>query len=488
MIDKNSLIILELSKRPETGGILLFSRWFFGLDLLPKQFVFHHADTPNVTLLGGIGSGKTTAVALSLFCHAATIPHFRGLNTSITSAQAELPFRFLERYLESEPRLRQLVVDVVKRPYPAIHLFNGSELSFRTAGYEARNIRGFEYDRINYDEGGYEFRDLTLKALRGRLRGRRPDGSLRMARLDVTTTPTDTPWLIQRWNSGDPMHESYDPKRFTSIRITTHENTFLSSEQIQEIIADYSDELIRVEVMAEFPDYGEGEFSRSAIEGCTDFVLNDLMEDAIRSGRAGYVYVEHPRHGCLHWEEPHIPGRTYIIAGDPGTGAPPRRNAAVVLGFDVSEVPYRLVYFHWIGGGGSYTPFLESFKYAMEKYRPIFKAMDTTGTQKAIDELAFRHLGLRVDSINFVREKDAMLNKLKMLLNERMLRFPFIKGMIHQLRTYRRRDEKIPQDIVSAMMEIAHLVGVMGSSQEVGAFRLPRASSRRSRGRRVSRR
>jgi hypothetical protein len=36
----------------------------------------------------------------------------------------------------------------------------------------------------------------------------------------------------------------------------------------------------------------------------------------------------------------------------------------------------------------------------------ILRGMDTTGTQKAIDELAFENVGISVDGINFQRDKE----------------------------------------------------------------------------------
>ena len=59
-------------------------------------------------------------------------------------------------------------------------------------------------------------------------------------------------------------------------------------------------------------------------------------------------------------------------------------------------------------------PFLNSYKYCIDKYHPFLKGVDTTGTQKAIDELAFENVGISVDGINFGSDKNAMLNSLSM--------------------------------------------------------------------------
>jgi hypothetical protein len=58
----------------------------------------------------------------------------------------------VEGWREGNPRFDKFIRDVVLRPYPIINFYNGSVFEFRTAGQGAKFIRGFEYDRINYDE------------------------------------------------------------------------------------------------------------------------------------------------------------------------------------------------------------------------------------------------------------------------------------------------------------------------------------------------
>jgi hypothetical protein len=146
------------------------------------------------------------------------------------------------------------------------------------------------------------------------------------------------------------------------------------------------------------------------------------------------------------------------MAGDPGLDAPPRRNAAVVGVLDVSVNPRQLVYFHWIDGMGSYNPFLGSYKYAMKKYHPLLKGMDTTGTQKAIDELAFENMGLEIDGINFQKDKEAMINSLNSIISNHEMKFPPIRGLLRQVLSYNRENEKkLAQDIVMVMALLAFL-------------------------------
>ena len=138
--------------------------------------------------------------------------------------------------------------------------------------------------------------------------------------------------------------------------------------------AEYPPEMIDVELKGMFPDFGYGTFPAGHIHACTDISLNDLAEEALHPEdgniKKGYVVDECARHGILHFELPSDPHRMYVMAGDPGTDGPPRRNAGVVIVWDVTEKPYKQVYFDWVSGKGSYMPFINTYKYAIHQVQP----------------------------------------------------------------------------------------------------------------------
>jgi len=408
-------------------------------------------------------SGKSVSVAASYLIDCLTIPNFRALNTSVTAKQAEIPFEMVMPWIEGNDKLQHLIADIALRPYPTIKFLNGSVWVFRTAGKDGRFIRGLEFDRINYDEAGLDYTGETIKILRGRLRGVRPDGSQRMARMDVITSPTDAQWLKERFDKGDPTSDKFDPDHFYSLRATTYENTRLDPEQIKAMEAEYTDEMIDVEMRAKFPEYGMSFFPKSHLQACVDQSLNDAAYEAMHpekgAPKRGYVVEEHPRYGITKFELPFDPRKSYISVGDPGTDSPPHRNSGVVMVFDISQKPIRNVYFHWVDGRGSYNPFLNSYKYAMEKYRPILKGMDTTGTQKAIDELAFENMGLSIDGLNFSQDKARMLNSLSLDVSNHNICWPVIKGLVKQMNNYCDEVElkKLPQDIVMTIAQASFL-------------------------------
>jgi hypothetical protein len=108
---------------------------------------------------------------------------------------------------------------------------------------------------------------------------------------------------------------------------------------------------------------------------------------------------------------------------------------------------------------GSYNPFLQSYKYALEKYDPLLKGIDATGPQKALDELAFENAGIKTDKLNFGAYKDGMLNALSLDISNHRLVWPPISGLRKQMGSYSRErdDKKLAQDIVMTLAQISYL-------------------------------
>lgn len=463
--------ILPIALR-EHGGFHAACQWYLGFTPLPWQYAAHQMQVPNLTLLAGIAAGKTKLMTASCIIDCITLPYFKCLTTSVTAKQAQLSFDMFMEYYETSPNLTHLVEDITLRPWPIVTFKIFSQWEFRTAGQGAKFIRGHEYDRVVCDEFGLDFEGESIKVLRGRLRGRRPNGVPRMGRMDVITSPTDAPWLRERYDRGDPNNSEAELRDYLSMRVTTYDNTMLPPDQIRLMEAEYSDEMKEVELMAKFPDYGLSMFPKSHIMACTSAALNDTMylalnpEDPNKGIPNGYRYEEHPRHGITRFELPFIPTDDYIVVGDPGTDDPPRNNTACVMVFNASKRPFKMVYFDWPAGHGSYMPFLNSYKYAIEKYRPFIKGVDSTGTQKGIQELAFENVGIETEGLNFSSDKDAMLNSLSLAITNHELVWPVIKHLDRQVSSYTReldKDKNFAKDITMCLAMGAYTLRHVGT-------------------------
>jgi hypothetical protein len=495
--------MLLLAKR-ENRGFHVATDWYLkGWKPTGYQWLWHHWNIMNTTFVAGIATGKTTIVAASSLIDCISQPYYYALNTSVTAKQAELAFDMVMGWVEGNPKLEHLIHDISHRPFRSITFQNYARYDFRTAGKNARFIRGSEYDRINYDEAGLDFYGDAIGVLRGRLRGTRPDGfnTPRAARLDVTTSPTDAPWLRERFDKGWKRAPEFDPRLYRSLRVATWDNPFLTKMQVEAMKAEYPPNLLDVEMGGHFPDYGFSMFPQSHVNACVDQGLYDAAFSALYPQEAdpdstalpkkGYKLDEDPRHGIIFFELPPEPGRVYIAAGDPGAGEYPKRNAPCVAVADITEKPFRLVYFDWGSGRGSYNPFLRSYKYAIDRYTPVLKGIDATGPQKGIDELAFENQGISTDKINFTTDKNAILNSLVMDITNHNWAYPPIKGLQKQLSSYTLEGDKKkdPQDIVMTLGELSYLQRFLPPLSEVPQGPMPQViRSRRQRTTHTSRR
>jgi hypothetical protein len=458
--------ILPLIPR-NIGGFHQGTRWYLNnWEPMPWQWAWHQLEVLNTTIIAGIATGKTAIVTASNLMDCISQPWFRALNTSVTAKQAELPFNMAMGWIEDNNRIEKFVKNISLRPFPVITFKNGSEYHFRTAGVDGRFIRGFEYDRANFDEAGLDLVGYIIKILRGRLRGTRPDGITRMARLDVTSSPTASLWLRERFDRGNASNSRAELELYRSIRRATWENSHLTKEQVDAMIAEYPAEMIDVELGGAFPDFGGSMFPLGHLEWSTDQSLYDAAYIALHPEAdfktevlPGYVLEEDMRHGVIHFELPNEPGHIYVEGGDPGTGGYPARNAPVVMVADITKKPYKLVYVDWGSGHGSYNPFLTSYKYAINKYSPIFKGIDATGTQAGIDEIAFTNMGIQTERINFTRDKTPALNQLVVDVTNHFWKWAPIKGLLNQMSTYTLENDKagLPQDLVMTMAELSFL-------------------------------
>lgn len=444
----------------------IFTQYYFDIDMLPHQLVAAHARQHTLLTLGGRASGKTFGYILAGIWMATLMPDFRMLWTSFTADQSAIAFNDIKPIVLQSERFARFLPEGAnsfkKGAYPEIHIQIPGQpesvirfvTSDASSGGDRR--RGYQWDWIHIDEGGLIMDNgETVNTLRPSLRGRRNVRGRppRLGRISTSTTPTAAPWLRDWWDKAkSPDYPEYNPDEYWAIRVSSDQNTTLTEQQLRSFQSDMSEEEIKVELQGEFPEYMGNEFSPTIVNACEDRMLNKEVDDMIADGVPDARMDLLGRYGIYRYQKPVIDGRKYVLVGDPGTGNPPYRNAGVILVWDVTEVPYELVYFHWVSGGGDYRPFFNDFEWAYRYYNPVYTAFDATGTQRAMDQLYFENKGLVVEGLSVTTEKSAMINTLKILLQRKLLRFPHLHGMRLQLLGYKQEeDKKLPQDIVMAM-------------------------------------
>ncbi len=196
----------------------LWMAGYFDGQAFPWQQYFYHAPQKDKCLVAGIRTGKSRLVAMGFLHFAQYHQYSRLLNTSISSEQAKIVYQnCLE--LCSDHRFSHWVEHTQSSPYPLIRLVNGSELWFRSIGYDAELIRGFQFDWVNVDEAAYVTREQAIKTLKGRLVGYNNRTHQQLyGQFSTTSSPKGQGWLAERWKKGDPQYQNAEPGKYLSLR------------------------------------------------------------------------------------------------------------------------------------------------------------------------------------------------------------------------------------------------------------------------------
>lgn len=454
---------VEIMKLANDNGSV-FTRYFFnGFEFQPWQLLMHHAAQPNLSIIGGVGSGKTLGVGISAATWCACVSYFHFMNIAPTSWQSTLMFDAVLSWAEVGRYYDKFIERIARKPYPIIQLHNGSTMRFMTAQDDIARLRGWEGDWMHGDEFGFiDTLRTTIAIMRTRLRGKTPTGRPRLGRLSIATTATDNPEL---WDRFDMAVER--PRTYLSFTVRTDQNPHLTQRDIELMMEDIPEELRLVEMDGARP-MGRGRFfPLQVVRACEDRSLNDLAHAAATAGVKGALYEDDSRKGLLRYGLPYVPGHEYVIVGDPGTGNVPRRNAGCIMVFDITGFPMQegsvaqMVAFAWVSGNGEYTAFEHQYKSWWEYYRcGMNAALEATGPQKSFAEYAFT-LGLQgqtmlVEGMDMSgNKKNEALQAAIQVFQRGLITLPFIRGARNQLVGYDLPDTKLAQDIVSTFMTAA---------------------------------
>ena len=458
---------LRMSADPSQGGVDWGLRFYFDRTFTKWQHFWHHAPHPDSTIMAGTGSGKTFATALSSAIFSVSMPRFVFLNLAPTHMQAKLAFDILMREAADKP-FERFIDKVVEKPFPKIifksNYIGESVWMALSAHSDAKAIQGIEADWINIDEAGqildpYQLMGMVATRLRGnvslgKLKKTRP----RLNKLSMVTASylEAPPWLWERMDMG-----TRDPG-FLSMTISSREAGTLSEKALSLYEKRVPKEHQSALLGAERPE-GQGEhFSLQTVTACENTDMNRWMQHHTYekpNPTPDWHYQEQLGAGCIKWQMAPERGRDYIMAGDPGQGNPPTRNAGVIIVLDVTEYPKKpatLRYFDWINGNGSYEPFKASYKYAYDLYRPIAALVDSTSTQSLWAEQVLIGLNINAIGMDFSGKKNAMLVTAMNMFQRRQIQIPYIQGFRSQLVTYSIADDtKLSQDIVATLLMLA---------------------------------
>jgi hypothetical protein len=441
----------------------LWAKGYFDGQMFRYQQEFYHRPQKNKLLIAGIRTGKSHVVSRGFLHYAQYHPYSRLLNTSISSEQAKIVFQNCLQICNA-PRFKHWVDSVQSSPYPTIKLVNGSELWFRSIGYDAELIRGFEFDVINIDEAAYVTRESSYKTLKGRLLGINPlTGLPRAGIMWLVSSPKGQGWLAELWKKGDPQFAQAQPNKYLSLRATIFDNPLLDREQIDDLMAEYTDSMIRQELYGEFLDNLEAVFPYGMVmSGCDpdDVTVRWLYEQieqwkrSQQSNKPSWRADAGLTDDIDHFEiDPQI-GHRYVSSWDLGKKPTSKgRNAMVGMVWDITHEPWSMVAYYYREGMG-YVEAKSRIEGWHEKYSSrgatCRTVIDSTGKGDVLQEFMERER--TIDNLEGIvyssANKPNLIHAGKLMVERGNVRYPFVRKMCDQLSNYEIFDKDIPQDIV----------------------------------------
>lgn len=460
-----------------SNDLTAFSEWFFapqgaekGPTPIPWQHYFYHKPQKRKCLIAGIRSGKTYAISLGFPHYSLFHPYSRLANASISADQAKIVF-YNVLDLVSRPRFEKFVKDTRKHPFPVIELINGSEMWFRSVGYEAELWRGWEFDWINVDEGAYIPTKATIDTLDGRLLGQntqtmRPRAGLR----SITTSPKGRGWLQEEYYKGDPGRAEYNPDRFLSMRVRSIDNPNLDRNELEALFNDYSERQRKQELEGLFLDPEDAVFAWEAIQWMHSIERPEVLElmkaiDELSevSNPEGFAPKVFDKTDYVRYELPPGANKTYLISWDLGTTATKHlgRNATVGMVFDLSRKPWRLVAYRR-ERKASYSLIIRWVKEWHLRYNAfganaVETVIDATGSGNPVQQILQEEHGLDIDGVIYgTASKPDIINAGAVMIEQGNVIMPPIRAVIDELSGYEIDDKKIVQDTVMALCQGLH--------------------------------
>jgi hypothetical protein len=457
----------------------VFCQYFWDWDPFDWQTYFIQAPQKVKLAIAGIRTGKTKAIAYGMMHYAVYHPNARLANACISSDQASIVFTDCLTFAKS-PRFEKFILDTQQHPYPKIIFQNGSEIWFRSIGYEAELWRGWEFDWINVDEAGYVAREMAIKTLRGRLIGVNLAGLF-----SITSSPKGKGWLYEMFKKGDTGFPEYDPN-YLSLRISTFMNTKLNKNDLRELLKDYSYRMIQQEFEGVFLDNEDAVFQHDDLMNlcdASDAKVQAVMR-AMDSQRADNR-IMFDSSDITHYEMEPERGHTYLCSWD--LGKMPKksgRNATVGLVWDITSRPYVQIAYRY-APGTSLTGQVALVKNWHEKYRnqdrsQVHTNIDATGKGDSANELLEDEERIPIEGIVYTAtNKPQMIHAAQIAVERGWVRMPFIRRFIDQMEGYDLDDGNIAQDIVMAFAQASWQAKMLYDGEHRQQFHRPIASTYR---------
>lgn len=449
-------------KRGRKG--LIFHR-HHGIRLLQWQQDVCAAEQPQILVLGGFGSGKTSGVlAGDALYYGATVPGYRCIFLGQHYTQYEEALKKVKALTDGTLYQKLFILAENRKPYPEIRM--GNDLvgennliqCFSAGGSNGTaGMLSTEVDQVIVDQAeAVEDYPTMIREMGTRMRGQY-QGREMMQRLVMLAN--------QQFNDG--MYDLAEkaitaPQMVRVFRPSTWENRTLTPTQLKNFIGYVggSDEDIRVH-MEGGDVIGGGEiFPASTIRQCHDPSLDDQMKLLNKSNPTGNYISERKECGIFEWVTEPLPGHLYCQIADAGTDNPPHRNSACIGVWDITNCPTdaaKLVAFFWVFGNNLPDPWVLKYVECATKYSTqLNNAFDATGTGAGYERWFPILQQLIAEPMSFNGgNKLRYIHAAQILMGRSqgsLMRMPNLPPMFRQMANYHLPDDTLRQDIVSMLI------------------------------------
>mgnify|MGYP001351612819 CR=1 FL=1 len=516
-----------------------FIELYFGAHytLFGHQLAMYYSPQRYNIVVGGRASGKTVPLAIVMLIWTALHPGEPWLHVALSLDQAKkayqaaldlagrkhyrhdgtlTPRAFAEVFIQDRREFPQ--PDIYFKPWDehdggevAGKQMAGNVIMFRPLGDEdLERLRSTEAANASGDEVLREIADeKTIRHVRGCLRGLNPwllahlpnDRRQRIGQLQqligVANVRNDKAAIsvceaelanmgvarAKRFfgvgNAGEPewvwevmdLTED-DPHYGWFIQVTPYDNIRLSPEDRQAL----------EEAWGTDPETRQVELLGRRPLGLGTEIDPDLLTSAVRHDLGGQVVQEHRAYGAVHYAKPPTAGHYHIIAGDPGKGRLPNRNAWCVMALDITASPAEIVFFQMGNLGArskTYKPYLDAYRHAVKTYPVVSPAdviYDNGGQQSGMHEVILEELrqdaggeaiyGNPYDLSNSMKYTAA--NWLIDLLRKGTLVMPELRILVRQVSNWTLPDKKLAQDAAMALFMIVYRAYYILSDRSMG--------------------
>lgn len=436
-----------------------------GILMLPWGKELHLDRHPVRTIIGGKGSSKTWAEAISILVNGATLPEYRAFVLAPYSYQCLEVYKQMQVIMRNTLYYERFHINSVTRPTPVITIANSlvgeSTIEFFPIKESPEKLLTMTGDEAMCDQSEQiDNLDDLIDIVGTRFRGRLPSsGRSRLGRLTFIANSNDNQQLWDYFEKADT-----DPDFYYSRLVSSYDNPYLTERDIAnfEKFVGGDAESIRVHLKGERPRGNGKEFSRDVLERVESEELDQMMQRGLDAKQPGYVMLKQPGVGVHEWLLPYDPKRKYLVVTDPGTANPPDRNSPPIFVWDITKFPDQpmtLAGFVWVYGDNNIKNWATRFAEIVTRYQAKGScAMDATGYQAGYDTWMAILDNLWIEKINLSGGMKAhCLNAAKIVTSRGLVKIPrSLDNVFAQLARYDYAEDKpgskLRQDIVMAFI------------------------------------